>query len=362
MRRIFALLLLAFSLPAQAERIKDMVSIEGVRANQLAGYGIVVGLAGTGDDNLPYTVQSLKNAVSRLGLALPPGLNPAAKNAAAVFVTAELPAFAKIGQRMDVTISAIGKAKSIRGGTLLLTFLQGADGEVYASAQGNVAVGGLGVEGADGSSLTVNIPSAGRIAEGGIVEREVASHFRDAKTMRLDLKRPDYTTAVRIAEAINDQARTPIATPMDSTSIEVIAPAGAEARVRLLSAIENINVQPAAPLAQVIINARTGTVVISEDVRVRPVAVAHGSLRVQIQERLNVSQPNAFGQGQTTVTPQSSLSAEEKPAMVHHFSPGASLRKLVDALNALGATSSDIVAILEAIHKAGALNADLVII
>lgn len=362
MRALLALLLLIYAVPAKAERIKDLARISGVRANQLVGYGLVVGLAGTGDDNLGYTVQGLKSAVSRLGLSLPPGLNPAAKNAAAVMLTAELPPFAKPGQRLDITVSAIGKAKSLRGGTLLYALLQGADGAVYASAQGSVAIGGLGVEGADGSSLTVNVPSAGRIPQGGIVERDVPTSFATGDTLRLDLNAADYTTAQRIADAINESFGHGTAAPLDGASVTVRAPANPARRVALLSRIENIDLAPGKPTARIVINARTGTIVIGADVRLHPVAVAHGRLTVRVTEAQNVSQPAPFSRGETRVTPESTLDAAEDRARVSLFNPGAKLRDLVDALNALGATPSDLVAILEAIHQAGAMHAELVVL
>ena len=348
--------------PLHAERIKDIARFAGQRANALTGYGLVVGLAGGGDDNLDYTVQSLKSAAARLGVALPPGVAPGLKNAAAVMLTAELPAFAKAGQRLDVTVSAFGKAKSLRGGTLLLAPLIGADGQVYALAQGSLSVGGFGAEGRDGSKVVVNTPTAGRIPGGASVEREVATPFGDGAALILDLNESDFSTAQGVASTINAALGLPAAAPVDAMSVRIAAPADAAARIALAGRIESLEVSPAAPPARVVINARTGTIVIGGNVRVLPTAVAHGNLTVRVAENEGVSQPAPFSNGRTARTNQSTVDAAQSPGRMALFAPGVALSALVDAVNALGAAPGDLVAILEALKAAGALRAELVVI
>ncbi|WP_408015276.1 flagellar basal body P-ring protein FlgI [Sandaracinobacteroides hominis] len=346
----------------QPSRIKDLARFQGVRANSLVGYGLVVGLPGTGDDNLAYTVQSMRSAASAMGVQLPPGVNPALKNAAAVMVTAELPPFAKPGQRIDVTISALGRAKSLRGGTLLLAPLKGADAETYALAQGNLTVGGFGAEGADGSRVVVNTPTSGRIPGGATVEREVPSPFAASGPMLLDLVAPSFSTAQAVADGVNQQFG-PIARAVDAVSIEITSPEGVRERVALAARIESLSIVPSAPAARVVVNARTGTVVISGDVRVLPAAVAHGNLTLTVSENWQVSQPAPFSRrGDTAVTPQSDVRAGESPARMAMFAPGARLSDIVDSVNRLGAAPGDLVAILEALKEAGALRAELVVI
>ncbi len=348
--------------PAQAERIKDLGAFEGLRSNQLIGYGIVVGLAGTGDDSLDYATQGMKGVISRFGLTLPPGVNPALKNAAAVLVTADLPAFAKPGQRLDVTVSALGKAKSLRGGTLVLTPLRGADGEIYAMSQGNLAVGGLGVSGADGSQLSVNVPSAGRIPSGATVERAVATGFDSSPALTFNLAESDLTTALRVADAINLAFNDQRAKALDGVSIAINAPPGAESRIMMMGLIENIQVKPADPPARVIVNARTGTVVINGMVRITPAAVSHGKLTVTVKEAPRIVQPAPFSKGQTAVEPSSAIEAQEERNPMFLFKGGASLADIVKAVNAVGASPSDLVEILEALKQAGAMRAELEII
>jgi flagellar P-ring protein FlgI len=348
--------------PARADRIKDLGTFEGVRANQLTGYGVVVGLAGTGDDSLDYSTQGVKGVVSRFGLTLPPGVNPSLKNAAAVIVTAELPAFAKPGQRLDVTVSALGKAKSLRGGTLVMLPLRGADGQIYAMAQGNLAVGGLGIDAADGSKLTVNVPSAGRIPGGASIERAVASGFETTPTLTFNLAEADLTTAQRVASAVNTLVGLGKAHAIDAVSIQIDAPQGGEARAQLMALIENLDVNPADAPARVIVNARTGTVVINGAVRIAPAAVAHGKLTVRIDENPRVSQPAPFSQGQTTTEPNSDIKIEESRAPMFKLSPGASLSEIVAAINRIGASPADLVAILEALKQAGAMKAELIVL
>ncbi len=344
---------------AHAERIKDLGGFQGLRSNQLTGYGVVVGLAGTGDDSLDYSTQGVKGVVSRFGLTLPPGVNPSLKNAAAVLVTADLPPFAKPGQALDVTVSALGKAKSLRGGTLIMTPMRGADGQIYAMAQGNLAVGGLGVSGQDGSQLSVNIPSAGRIPSGATVERTVQTGFDTAPTITFNLAQADITTALRVADAINLIFHDNRAKAVDAVSIEIAAPAGAESRTMMMGLIENIQVKPAEAPAKVIVNARTGTVVINGAVRIAPAAVSHGKLTVAVQESPRIVQPAPFSQGQTAVQPSSGINVTEEKRPMFEFKPGASLADIVKAVNAIGASPSDLVEILQALKEAGAMKAEL---
>ncbi len=355
------ILFLAIPAVAGAERIKDLAAIAGVRDNQLIGYGLVVGLNGTGDKT-KFTGQTLRNMLARLGITLPPGINPKSKNVAAVSVHAVLPPFAKPGQTIDVTVSSIGDAKSLRGGSLLMTPLKGIDGQVYAIAQGNLIVGGLTAEGRDGSRITVNIPSVGRIPNGATVERAVPSPFSHAKYLTLNLHRPDFTTAQRIAAAINRVLGPDTARPLDSASVRVGAPVDPAQKVAFVSMIENMEVEPGEAPAKVIVNSRTGTVVISRHVRVRPAAVSHGNLVVTIRENPEVSQPPPLSGGTTAVVPRSDVSVEEEGRHMFVFDPGVSLNDLVRAVNQVGAAPSDLVAILEALKSAGALEAELIVI
>jgi flagellar P-ring protein FlgI len=348
-------------LPAQAERLRDLGAFQGVRSNQLTGYGIVVGLSGTGDDSLEYLTQAMHGVSGRVGVQLPPGVNPALKNAAAVIVTAELPAFAKPGQRIDVTVSAIGKAKSLRGGALVMTPLYGADGQIYAMAQGNLAVGGLGVSGADGSKLTVNVPTVGRIADGASVERAVATGFDTGASLRWNLYQSDFLTATRVRDAVN--RRWPgTASIVDGVTLSLRLPADPDTRASQMAEIEMLDVTPAEAPARVVVNSRTGTVVINSAVRLYPAAISHGKLTVRVEENPRVIQPAPFSRGQTAEQPDSTLTAEQEGNRVVHFKPGASLAKLVDALNLLGVSPPDLVAILEALKQAGALKAEIVVI
>ncbi|WP_188821588.1 flagellar basal body P-ring protein FlgI [Novosphingobium indicum] len=363
-RRIFlSLAAVAMLLPgaAMAERVRDLGQFQGVRSNQLTGYGIVVGLPGTGDDNLEYLTQAMKGVSGRMGLNLPAGVAPGLKNAAAVMVTADLPAFAKPGQRIDVTVSTIGKAKSLRGGALILTPLYGADGQIYAMAQGNLAVGGLGISGKDGSNLTVNIPTVGRIADGASVERAVATGFDNNPILRWNLFDADFLTAARVRDAVN--RRLPgTASVEDGVTVALHLPLDSNTRASVMAAIEMIEVEPAETAARVIVNSRTGTVVINSAVRLSPAAISHGKLTVRVDEDPTVVQPAPFSRGQTAVEQDSTLSADEEKRAVAMFKGGASLSKVVDALNMLGVTPSDLVAILEALKQAGALKAEMVVI
>lgn len=360
----FALLAVTVSQFAQAERIKDLASIAGVRANQLVGYGLVVGLDGTGDQTTqaPFTVQSLKSMLAQFGISLPPDVNPQLKNVAAVAVHAELPAFAKPGLNIDITVSSIGNAKSLRGGSLLMTPLKGADGRVYAVAQGNLVVGGFGGEGKDGSKVTVNIPSVGRIPSGAMVERVSPTLLGADDSIVLNLHAPDFTTAHRVAEAVNALIGPATAHPIDSVSIHVIAPRDAAQRVSYVSMVENLTLEPGSAPARVIVNSRTGTVVIGSHVRVMSAAVTHGSMTVTITEKAVASQPGPFSGGSTVVVPASDVAVEQEANRMFLFNPGVSLGDIVRAVNEVGAAPGDLVAILEALRGAGALRAELIVI
>lgn len=359
-----ALILLAAEL-AQAERIKDIATIKGVRSNHLIGYGLVVGLDGSGDQTTqtPFTVQSLKSMLAKLGVVIPANVNPQLKNVAAVMVHADLPAFAKPGQTIDITVSSLGNAKSLRGGSLLMTPLKGANGQTYALAQGNLVVSGFGADGADGSSVTVNVPSAGRIPNGAIVEREVPNPFGQESTVVMNLNSPDFTTALRVANSINDKLGQGTARPLDSASVEVISPLNPADKVAFVSVVENLLVAPGSAPAKVIINSRTGTVVIGNEVRVSPAAVAHGSLTVTISESFEASQPAPFARvGETVVVPDSTVEIEEEGSRMFIFDSGVTLNELVTAVNNIGAAPGDLVAILEALQQVGALRAQLIVI
>ncbi len=361
---IACLVTLLFSSCAQAERLKDLASIQGVRTNQLIGYGLVVGLNGSGDQTTqtPFTVQTFNNMLSQFGIKVPPGGNVQLKNVAAVSVHAELPAFARPGQTIDITVSSIGNAKSLRGGSLLMTPLKGIDGNVYAIAQGNLVVGGFDAGGADGSRITVNVPSAGRIPSGATVERAVPSGFNQGDYLTLNLNRPDFTTAKNIVDKLNEMLGPRVAQALDAGSIRVSAPMDPTQRVDYLSIIENLEIEAGQAVAKVIINSRTGTIVIGQNVRVQPAAVTHGSLTVVITEDPIVSQPEPFSQGQTAVVPRSKVNAAQEAKPMFKFGPGTTLDEIVRAVNQVGAAPSDLMAILEALKQAGALQADLIVI
>ena len=349
---------------SMAQRLKDLASVSGVRANQLIGYGLVVGLDGSGDQTsqTPFTIQTFRNMLREFGIQIPLGLEPQLKNVAAVTVIAELPAFSKPGQRIDVTVSSIGNSKSLRGGTLLITPLKGLNNQVYAIAQGNLIVGGFGAEGRDGSSITVNVPSAGRIPNGAIVERAAPDGFSGAEKIVFNLHQSDFTTAHRVTDEINETFGPNVATAIDATSIAVRAPEDSTQRISFLSILENLEVTPGEGGARVVINSRTGTIVIGQHVEVAPAAVTHGSLAVTISENAQVSQPNAFGRGRTVVTPQSDVSIEEDSNRMFYFHPGVALQDIVSAVNEVGAAPGDLMAILEALREAGALRAEIVVI
>ena len=365
-RICMALLLgMLLSLSAQAERLKDLASIQGVRSNQLIGYGLVVGLNGSGDQTTqtPFTLQTFNNMLSQFGIKVPAGSgNVQLKNVAAVSVHADLPPFAKPGQTVDVTISSIGNAKSLRGGSLLMTPLKGIDGNVYAIAQGNLVVGGFDATGGDGSRITVNVPSAGRIPAGATVERPVPSGFDQGNSLTLNLNRADFTTAKHVVDQINNLLGPGVAQAIDGGSIRVSAPLDPSQRVDYLSMLENLDIQAGQAAAKVIINSRTGTIVIGQNVQVQPAAVTHGSLTVTITEDPIVSQPNALSDGQTAVVPRSRVDAEQEAKPMFKFGPGTTLDEIVRAVNQVGAAPSDLMAILEALKQAGALQAELIVI
>jgi len=362
MKRIaLALLILLFPLEVFAVRLKDLMEVEGVRGNYLVGYGVVVGLKGTGDgDQTKFTVQSIVNMLEKFGVRVPKE-QVKLKNAAAVMVTAYLPPNVKPGQRIDVQVSAIGDAKSLQGGTLLMTPLIGPDGQVYAVAQGPVSIGGFAAGGA-GAQVAVNHPTVGRVPNGAIVEREVsAGDLNSLDRLTLSLRTEDFTTAQRVAEALNQYLRGNYAKAVDIKTIELEVPKNYRGRVvPLLAEIGNLEVRPDIP-ARVVIDERTGTVVIGENVRISKVAVAHGNLSVEVRETPQVVQPFPFGQGETVVVPRTQVKAKEEKARIVVLEEGATLGELVRALNAVGATARELIAVLQAIKEAGALHAELVI-
>lgn len=354
-------LLAVCSAPVMADRLKDMAQVKGVRNNQLIGYGLVVGLDGTGD-RAPFTNQTFRNMMNQFGITLPDGVNPNLANVAAVTVSATLPPFAKAGQELDITVSSIGNADSLRGGTLLMTPLKGVDGQVYAMAQGSMVVGGFGAQGQDGSRITVNVPSVGRIPNGATIEREVESPFSRGDTITFNLMRPDFTTARRVVEAINGHIGPDMAYAHDATAISVRAPRDPSQRVSFLSILENIEVEPAQESAKVVINSRTGTIVIGQNVKVSPAAVTHGNLTVTIQENPDVVQPNPFAAGETALEQNTQIAITEDPARMFQFGPATTLNEIVQAVNQVGAAPGDVMAVLEALKQAGALRAELIVI
>jgi flagellar P-ring protein FlgI len=357
---MFAALLVADA--ARAERIKDLASVAGVRNNQLVGYGLVVGLDGSGDQTTqtPFTVQSIVNMLSNMGVTMPPGTSLQLKNVAAVMVTASLPSFARAGQQIDVTVSSMGNAKSLQGGTLVLTPLKGADGNVYAMAQGNLAVSGAGASGG-GSKVTINHLSVGRIAGGATVEREVQTPVGQGEFVYFELNTTDFGTAQRVAAAIN-KAMGPVATAADGRQIRVRAPLGADERVSFLGAVENIGVTPMQTVAKVILNTRSGSVVMNQAVTLDNCAVAHGNLSVSVSAENAVSQPSALSGGQTAGVTNAQIEVKQEGGALINVRSGANLADIVKALNAIGANPQDLTAILQAMKAAGALRAELEII
>jgi flagellar P-ring protein FlgI len=348
--------------PAHAARIKEVAKVQGVRINQLTGYGLVVGLDGTGDQSTqsPYTPQSLTAMLQQMGVAIPPGTTMQPRNVAAVMVTTDLPPFAQPGQRIDVTVSSVGNSKSLRGGTLIATALKGADGQVYALAQGSLIVGGAGAS-AGGSKVQINSLAAGRVPEGATVERAVPTPLADGDSLQLDLNSSDYGTARAVARAINDAKGPGMAQAIDGRVVRVRLPAGDD-RVGFMADIENLPVELAKPAARVVLNARTGSVVMNEAVTLSACAVAHGALSVTINSTPVISQPGAFSSGQTVSAERSEIAITAQAGALIQLPAGAKLSDVVKALNALGATPQDLLAILQAMKSAGALNAELEVI
>lgn len=361
-RAILALVALSSIPPAAAERLRDLASIQGVRSNQLLGYGIVVGLDGSGDQTAQsqFTVQSVLSMLSQLGVQLPPGVTPQLRNAAAVMVTTQLPAFAQPGQNIDVTVSSLGNAKSLRGGTLLLTPLRGADGQVYGMAQGNVIVGGAGAA-AGGSKVQINHLSAGRVPGGATVERAVPNQTLQSDFIQLELKETDFTTARLIAQAINSRMRlqTGPATALDARVVRVPLPLDEAQRVYFIAELESLDVTLASPSAKVIINARSGTVVMNQAVMLGACAIAHGNLTISVQSTPVISQPGPLSSGQTVVAERTDIAIRQEGAALIHLEGAAKLADVVKALNSLGANAQDLIGILQAMKSAGALRAEL---
>ena len=359
------MLALCTALPAQALRLKEVAAVQGVRTNQLTGYGLVVGLDGTGDQTtqMPYTTQAMQNYLQQMGISLPPGATGQLqlKNVAAVIVTAQLPAFAQPGQMIDVSVSSMGNAKSLKGGTLIVTPLRGADGEIYALAQGNVVIAGAGAA-AGGSKVQINHLSAGRIPQGAQVERAVPTPLHDSDFITLGLNSSDFQTARRVAQAINTRMGGNRATALDGRTVQVQAPSNPGERVGFLADLEELPIETSAPSAKVVINARTGSVVLNQAVTVGPCAVAHGNLSVTISSTPVISQPNPLSQGQTVVAEKANIQINQEPGALIQMPAGTRLTDVVKALNTLGANPQDLLAILQAMKVAGALNAELEVI
>jgi flagellar P-ring protein precursor FlgI len=360
MKAVFTIIIMLMTFSSHAQRIKDLTDVAGVRSNQLIGYGLVVGLPGTGEQS-PFTEQSFKTMLSNFGITMPENLKPKIKNVAAVAVHAELTAFAKAGQTIDVTVSSMGSAESLRGGTLLQTMMMGLDGNAYAVAQGSLVVSGLGAGGLDGSKILVNTPTVGRVANGATVEREIKSPFSMGDHITFNLHQSDFTTAKRLSDTINDLIAGS-ARAIDATSVEVTAPRDIADRVSFLSVLENLEFEPASPAAKIIVNSRTGTIVIGSEVQLLAAAITHGGITVTINEVQNVVQPGAFAEGETAIANESSVNVTQEDARMFVFDPGVSLDTLVRAINEVGAGPGDVMAILEALDQAGAIRGQLIII
>lgn len=346
-----------------AAPLMDLVDVEGVRENQLIGYGLVVGLDGTGDKNqVKFTSQSVANMVKQFGVNLPSNVDPKLKNVAAVTVTATIPPHYGSGQSVDVTVSSLGDAKSLRGGQLLMTQLVGIDGEIYAIAQGALIIGGMNAEGKSGSSVSINSSNSGLIPNGAIIEREIPSDFSDVDTITLNIKKPNFQTANNIVNSINSRFGAQVAAANNPTRVVLTAPSIASQRLNFMAMLENINIEEGRTRPKVVFNSRTGTVVIGEGVRVKAAAVSHGALTVTINENPQVSQPNAFSNGRTTVVPDSSVAVQQDTRGMFKWHEGATLDSIIKTINSLGASPDDIMSILQALERAGALNADVVVI
>ena len=349
--------------PAQAMRLKEVASVQGVRTNQLVGYGLVVGLDGTGDQttSTPFTTQSLNALLQQMGVTVPAGTSMQVKNIAAVMVTAQLPPFAQPGQQLDVTVSSMGNAKSLRGGTLIATPLKGADGQIYALAQGNLIIGGAGASAA-GSKVQVNTLNAGRVPEGATVERAVPTPLNQGEFLQLDLNANDYNTAREVARAVNAKMGAGVAQALDGRVVRVRMPESIDARVAFMADIENLPLELAAPAAKIVINARTGSVVVNQMVTLNPCAVAHGSLSVTINSSPVISQPGPLSSGTTVSRDKADITITQAPGSLIQLPAGTKLADVVKALNSLGATPQDLLAILQAMKTAGALNAEIEVI
>lgn len=360
---ILASAALWWPLPAQAMRLKEVASVQGVRMNQLVGYGLVVGLDGTGDQttSTPFTTQSLTALLQQMGVTVPLGTNMQLKNVAAVMVTTQLPPFAQPGQLLDVTVSSLGNAKSLRGGTLIATPLKGADGAIYALAQGNLVIGGAGASAA-GSKVQINTLNAGRVPEGATVERAVATPLNQGEYLQLDLNANDYNTAREVERAVNQKMGQGTAQALDGRSVRVRMPPNGQARVAFMADIENLSLELAAPAAKVVINARTGSIVANQAVSLNACAVAHGSLSVTINSTPVVSQPNPLSNGTTVAANKADITINQQPGSLIQLPAGTKLTDVVKALNSLGATPQDLLAILQAMKTAGALNAEIEVI
>ncbi|EGR4672868.1 flagellar basal body P-ring protein FlgI [Vibrio parahaemolyticus] len=362
------LLALTLGLPATSQAeveipIMDLVDVRGIRENQLVGYGLVVGLAGQGDRNqVKFTSQSITNMLRQFGVQIDDSMDPKLRNVASVSVTASVDPMAGPGQTLDVVVSSIGDAKSLRGGTLLLTPLRGIDGEVYAIAQGSVVVGGLSAEGKSGSKVEVNTPTAGRVPNGATLEREIKTDFNQRDEITLNLRKPSFTTAKNIAREINNTFGPSVAVAINKARVDMRAPKDTQQRVIMMSMLEEMSVVEGRKPARIVFNSRTGTVVIGKNVKVGEAAVSHGNLTVRISESEKVSQPNAFADGETKVVNQTDIDVNEELAQMVIWPPGTELNTIVDAVNSLGATPTDLMSILQALNEAGALNAELVVI
>lgn len=361
---LFALTLsVIFSTPLKAAMLMDLVDVEGIRENQLIGYGLVVGLDGTGDKNqVKFTSQSVANMVKQFGINLPANIDPKLKNVAAVTVTAEVPSHYGPGQKLDVTVSSLGDAKSLRGGQLLMTQLVGVDGEVYAIAQGAVVIGGLNAQGRSGSSVAINSANSGLIPNGATLEREIPSDFADIDIITLNLKKPSFQTAHNIVTSINNRFGTQVASATNPTKVTLMSPSNQDQRLGFMAMLENLEIDEGRVRPKVVFNSRTGTVVIGEGVRVKAAAVSHGALTVTIAESFQVSQPNAFADGNTVATPESEVQVTQDRPNMFKWDEGATLDSIIKTINSLGATPDDVMSILQALERAGALNAELVVI
>jgi flagellar P-ring protein precursor FlgI len=362
-QRLFAAVTLCTSLSLSAAPLMDLVDVEGIRANQLVGYGLVVGLDGTGDKTqVKFTSQSVVNMIKQFGINVPANVDPKLKNVAAVTVTAEIPPSYSPGQTVDVTVSSLGDAKSLRGGQLMMTPLHGVDGEIYALAQGQLVVGGLNASGASGSSVAINSANSGRIPNGATVEQLIPTDFSSREEVMLNLRQPSFQSAIRVVDAVNQRFGSGTATALNATKVALRAPVSSTQRISFMAMLEVLDVPEGRERPKVVFNSRTGTVVIGEGVRVKAAAVSHGSLTVTISETPQVSQPNAFSQGQTAVVPRSDVAVEQERPGMFRWPAGASLDSIIKTVNSLGATPDDVMSILQALERAGALNAELVVI